>query len=78
MKRAAILALLALAACGKKEALKPPAGHSLPIKPAMAPEAPTTDQMLSPGAEARPERNMEQIRRSQERQDDPFNLPPSE
>jgi predicted outer membrane protein len=78
MKRAAILALLALAACGRQEDLKPAAGHSLPPKPATAKVTPTTQELLTPSIEARPERNMEQIRRSQERQDDPFELPPSE
>jgi predicted small lipoprotein YifL len=78
MKHAAILALLALAACGKKEALKPPAGYNLPPKPATAAKAPTTDEMLTPGPEARPERSIEQIRRSEERKDDPFDLPPSD
>ena len=74
----AIVMLLALAACGRKEPLRPPEGHSLPPKPAMAEEAPTTQELLTPGPEARPERNMEQIRRSQEREDDPFDLPPPE
>jgi hypothetical protein len=76
MKRFAFLALLALAACGKLEDLKPLPGHSLPQKPALAKETPSTDELLTPGAEARPERNMEQIRRSEERKNDPFNLPP--
>lgn len=77
-KTLAILALLALAACGKQEDLKPAAGQSLPVKPAMAKEAPTTQALLTPGVEARPERRVEQIRRSQEREDDPFDLPPSD
>jgi hypothetical protein len=77
MKKLVFLALLTLAACGKQEALKPEAGHSLPPKPAMAKDTPTTDELLTPGPEARPERSTEQIRRSQERQDDPFDLPPS-
>ena len=76
MKRLALLSLLALAACGKQEDLKPLPGHSLPQKPATAKEAPSTDELLTPGAEARPERNMEQIRRSEERKDDPFDIPP--
>ncbi len=73
---AILLATVALTACGKKEDLRPAAGHSLPQKPAMAREVPTTDELLTPGPEARPERNIEQIRRSQERKDDPFDLPP--
>jgi len=75
-KIALIAALLALAACGKKEDLRPATGQSLPQKPAASPTAPTTAQLLTPGPEARPERNAEQIRHSQERKDDPFDLPP--
>jgi len=78
MKHVAILMLLALAACGKQEDLKPASGHSLPPKPALAKDTPSTKELLTPGPEARPERSMEQIRRSQERQDDPFDRPPSE
>lgn len=72
-----LLGLLALAACGKREDLKPAAGHTLPVKPAMAKDTPGTKELLTPGPEARPERRVEQIRRSQEREDDPFDLPPS-
>ena len=75
-RRALTLALLALAACGKKEDLRPAAGYGLPQKPASAPAAPTTAQLLTPSPEARPERNAEQIRHSQVRKDDPFDLPP--
>jgi len=32
--------------------------------------------LLTPSPEARPERNAEQIRHSQVRKDDPFDLPP--
>lgn len=78
MKKLAILTLLVLAACGKKEDLKPAAGGSLPVKPAMAKDVPSTQELLTPGPEARPERRVEQIRRSQEREDDPFDLPPSD
>ncbi len=77
MKRLAVLALLALAACGRQEDLKPLPGQSLPQKPALAKEAPSTEDLLTPSTEARPERNMEQIRRSEERKDDPFDLPPA-
>lgn len=80
MKHVFAMLILAatLAACGKKEDLRPLAGHSLPQKPASAREAPTTEQLLTPGPEARPERNTEQIHRSQERKDDRFDLPPKD
>lgn len=78
MKRLALILLIGLSACGKQEDLKPATGHSLPQKPAMARQAPTTQELLTPPVEARPERRVEQIRRSEERPDDPFDLPPSD
>ena len=69
------LALL-VSACGKEEELRPAAGKTLPQKPALARDTPTAEQLLTPSAEARPERNTEQIRRSRERTEDPFDLPP--
>jgi ABC-type uncharacterized transport system auxiliary subunit len=74
----AIVVLLSLAACGKREDLRPETGHSLPQKPASAAKQPGTDELLKPGPEARPKRNTEQIRRSQEQEADPFDLPPSD
>ncbi len=78
MKRAivAILALTALAACGKREALMPAAGNSMPPKPAFAATAPTVDELLTTTPEARPARTEELLRRSEVREDDRFNLPP--
>lgn len=78
MKRLLPLAiLLALAACGKREDLRPATGKTMPMKPAMARETPTTRELLTPSPEARPERNVEQVKRSQPRPDDPFDLPPT-
>ncbi|HEY0149419.1 MAG TPA: hypothetical protein VGB70_10495 [Allosphingosinicella sp.] len=70
------LALLA-AACGKVEPLRPAAGDSLPPKPAVAARAPTTDELLTPPPIARPTRTEDTLRRSEEREDDRFDLPPS-
>lgn len=67
---------LALAACGRREPLRPLAGESMPVAPAMASTEPTTDDLLAPTPEQRPERVDELLRRSEERQDDPFDLPP--
>lgn len=78
MRRIAILLIpLALAACGKREDLRPAPGASMPQKPATARQAPTIGELLTPGPEARPERNTEPVRRSQERPQDPFDLPPA-
>jgi len=72
----AMLALAALAGCGSREALKPATGQSLPPKPAMAATTPTVEQLLTPPPDARPDRSEELLRRSEERPDDRFNLPP--
>ncbi|MDB5690007.1 MAG: hypothetical protein JWL91_1883 [Sphingomonas bacterium] len=78
MRRAFVLAtaLIALAGCGKRELLTPPAGASLPPKPAMARSVPTVDQLLTPSTQQRPGRSEELLLRSEERPDDRFNLPP--
>ena len=76
--RAAMLVLaLALSACGAKEALEPPKGQSLPVKPYGAEETPNADALLDPGIQSRPKRSDDVLRESQERPDDPFDLPPN-
>jgi len=72
----AAAALLALAACGKRDALRPAEGHSMPPKPATAAAQPTVDELLTPPVETRPGRSDDVLRRSEERPDDRFNLPP--
>ncbi len=69
--------LVLIAACGNMEPLQPKAGQGMPAKPAMAARAPTTEELLTPPAEARPERQDDGLRRSEERADDPFDLPPT-
>jgi hypothetical protein len=76
MRAVALFALLLLAACGSKVALKPKEGNALPMKPQTASAVPTPDQLLTPDTHARPKRSDEQLKRSQERQDDKFDLPP--
>ncbi len=70
-----------LAACGNMEPLQPRAGAKdgggMPAKPAMAARAPTTDELLTPPPQARPARQDDGLRRSEEREDDPFDLPPT-
>ncbi|HEY0446685.1 MAG TPA: hypothetical protein VGD19_09555 [Allosphingosinicella sp.] len=73
---AAIAALALLSACGGREPLRPAAGETMPVAPAMAARAPTTEELLSPPPVARPERVDELLRRSQPREDDRFDLPP--
>jgi hypothetical protein len=69
--------LALLAACGNMEPLKPKAGEGMPAKPAMAARAPTTEELLTPPPNARPARQDDGLRRSEEREDDPFDLPPT-
>ncbi|MFD1610494.1 hypothetical protein ACFSCW_01610 [Sphingomonas tabacisoli] len=77
MKRILIgAALLALAACGGKEELRPKTGQSLPPKPAAEPTPLTPTQMITPSVQARPQRSDELLKQSQERRDDRFDLPP--
>ena len=72
-----LLGLALLAACGNMEPLQPRAGEGMPAKPATAARAPTTDELLTPPAQARPDRQDDGLRRSEEREDDPFDLPPT-
>ncbi|HEV2746647.1 MAG TPA: hypothetical protein VGW34_05040 [Allosphingosinicella sp.] len=69
-------AILVIAAgCGGREPLRPAPGESMPVAPAMATAAPTTDELLTPPPIARPDR-VDELRRSEEREDDRFDLPP--
>jgi hypothetical protein len=72
----ALMAAGLLSACGAKEQLTPAAGTTLPTAPYGAQNKPTADELLRRDALAAPERSVELRRRSEERQDDPFDLPP--
>ena len=67
---------LLVTACGGREPLQPAQGEGMPVAPAMAQTEPTTDDLLEPTTQQRPERVDELLRRSEEREDDPFDLPP--
>ncbi|MBM0171090.1 LPS translocon maturation chaperone LptM [Altererythrobacter sp. C41] len=75
-----ILAPLALAAalagCGQKADLEPLAGQSLPPAPYGSEVRPTSEDLLALDPQAAPERSVELRKRSEEREDDPFDLPP--
>ena len=76
-KHAALVSLgLALAACGARAPLEPLAGNDLPDTPYGATERPDAEQLLELPTLAAPERSVELRRRSEEREDDPFDLPP--
>jgi len=72
----AIAAIIGLAGCGATTTLTPAAGSSLPPAPYGAETQPTADELLRREALAAPERSVELRRRSEERADDPFDLPP--
>ena len=72
----ALAALAMLAACGQTSALEPVAGNSLPPAPYGAEVQPTADELLALDPEAAPDRSVELRTRSEEREDDPFDLPP--
>ncbi|MCH2486293.1 MAG: hypothetical protein MK010_00915 [Erythrobacter sp.] len=65
-----------LAACGQQAALEPPPGESLPPAPYGAADLPEAEELLELDPQAAPERSVELRRRSEEREDDPFDLPP--
>jgi len=74
----ALTVLLLLSACGQRSTLMPEAGKALPIAPHGSDERKTADALLTPPPQAVPERSVELRKRSEEREDDPFDLPPAE
>jgi hypothetical protein len=70
-----LLALLLVAACGRKNDLKPADG-TLPPAPYGAAAVPTVEAMLDPPPQAAPERVDDPVKRSEERREDRFELPP--
>lgn len=73
---AALILLLTAAACGQRADLKPREGQSLPVAPYGRADRPDADELLAPAPQAAPERSVELRARSEEREDDPFDLPP--
>ena len=72
----ALAAALLLAACGVRAPLEPAPGESLPVAPETAARAPTPEELLERPTIARPARVDELITRSEEREEDRFELPP--
>jgi hypothetical protein len=72
----AVLVAALLSACGTRAPLTPLEGASLPTAPYGAQAKPSAEELLRRDALAAPERSVELRRRSEERQDDPFDLPP--
>ena len=72
-----LLIALLLTGCGKAATLKPAEGAGLPPAPYGATATPTADQLVTPPAQARPNRADELLRSSQDRRDDEFDIPPN-
>lgn len=72
------LSALALSACGQRADLKPQVGETLPPAPYGRDVQPKAEAMLKTTPQAAPERSVELRKSSEERTDDPFDLPPSE
>lgn len=75
---AAIILAGTLAACGKVGDLEPRTGQSMPPKAYGQKAIPTADSLTTPSVQARPGRSDELLRRSERREDDPFDLAPGE
>ena len=72
----ALATVLVLAACAQRTPLEPLAGRTLPQAPYGATEPISADELLEVDTQAAPERNVELRTQSEERSDDPFDLPP--
>ncbi|WP_340589427.1 hypothetical protein [Erythrobacter alti] len=72
----ALAAILLLAACGQRTELQPLPGQSLPQPPYGATEPLDAEELLAIDPQAAPERSVELRSSSEEREDDPFDLPP--
>ena len=70
------VATLVLAACGQVADLEPLPGTDLPPAPYGTERQKTAEELLEQDTLAEPERTVELRRRSEEREDDPFDLPP--
>ena len=71
-----LLAAIAAAGCAQRTPLEPAPGGALPPAPYGAKSTPDADALLTPPPQAAPVRTVELRSRSEERADDPFDLPP--
>jgi hypothetical protein len=78
MSRVAVIlgGAMLIAACGVRAPLEPEPGHALPVRPETAAQAPTSEELLAPPPITRPSRVDELLTRSEEREEDRFDLPP--
>ncbi len=74
---AAVPVAFALSACGSRMPLVAGPGAE-PVPVARGAEKPATPaELMKPEMQTRPDRSAEPLKRSQRREDDPFDLPPS-
>lgn len=73
---ALIVPLVLVAACAQKRDLKPVAGEPLPPAAYGSDHQPSAAELLKPTPQEAPQRSVELRTRSEEREDDPFDLPP--
>lgn len=71
-----LVPVVLLAACAQKKDLKPVSGADLPPAPYGSDHKPSAAELLKPDPQAAPQRSVELRTRSEEREDDPFDLPP--
>lgn len=77
IRQIAISALaLAIAACGQRTDLRPEPGAALPPPGYGTAQPSEAEELLALDPQAAPERTVELRRESEEREDDPFDLPP--
>lgn len=72
----AVMAAALISGCGARTGLKPTEGNALPVKPFTAGETLTPEQLLKLDPQAQPNRSDEQLKKSEKRRDDKFDLPP--
>ncbi len=71
-----LAALALLCGCGQKAELTPAEGAALPPAPYGAQVQPSAEELLALDPQAAPARSVELRTRSEQREDDPFDLPP--
>jgi hypothetical protein len=69
---------LCVSACGNRKDLRPQEGAALPPAPYGRATSPTASELLEASTQARRESSVELRTRSEERQPDPFDLPPEQ
>jgi hypothetical protein len=80
LQRALLVIGMALSAtaCGKVGDLEPRSGNALPLKAYGQATEQSAQKLTTPSVQARPGRSDELLKRSERREDDPFDIAPGE